>query len=522
MPLARRLTGGNPQHAPHDDSHHVQSPSQGLERGSEGNAGLTLPLSSPDSGLSSGKTSLDQNAVRLPFLGSAPEPVSPTKSLDTSFLSQSNNLAVPKPPLPSTSSSQTVVDELETDPFRSSPKSISNSKSINLKPADSTMMAGAEVGAAQEKPHPGLHHDQRAVQDRPGIMRNRSALNTHINDNNNNTSVNGSAAGLRGHDPEKGLGLGGDAGAHKGGALGAFKERFSNKNALKGSGVVPKIIGEKDFADDNPTTHTHAHNSNNRARFEKEPGAFDWTLKETWARVKQRLRNPSHPSSSSQLESALGEDSVSAMGSHRPRNPRSVTGGTSVGRSPSNCQGGYEDDEIIGSGDRGMTEPVSVVAVESDLRQFVPAAKSDNGSAANTGSVVNNNQNNNTTQYGGNGSSHRPDTDGSTTQPSWVARMAQGGSFGMGDGAGRRKNGDDGSSIRRDRRTNVIKRTWLYEMIAERAWPVVAHFCDSKFPEPSKEKSYLKEVHFTLRRGAICASLCEYTRLWWVSLGCRG
>ena len=56
----------------------------------------------------------------------------------------------------------------------------------------------------------------------------------------------------------------------------------------------------------------------------------------------------------------------------------------------------------------------------------------------------------------------------------------------------------------------MIKRTWLYEIVAERAWPVVAHFCDSKFPEPSKEKSYLKEVHFTLRRGAICASLCEF------------
>lgn len=296
--------------------------------------------------------------------------------------------------------------------------------------------------------------------------------------------------------------------------MGAFRERFSNKNALKGSGVVPRIIGEKDFAEPNPEQHIQHHH----ARFEKDPGSFDWTLKTSWEKVKLRLRNPSHPSSSSQLESALGEDSISAMGSHRPRGARSATGGnSSIGRSPSNYQSaGYEDDEIIGSGDRGLTEPVSVVAVESDLRQFVPAAKSDNGSAANTGSVVNNGGTNvNGTQNGGGTSVNRPsDTDGSTTQPSWVARMAAGGSFGAGGrNRERRKSGDDGSSIRRERRSNPLKRTWLYEMIAERAWPVVAHFCDSKFPEPSKEKSYLKEVHFTLRRGAICASLCESDRM---------
>ena len=525
MPLARRLTSARPDQisgdAPEQRDRVLQDSEEGqVERGTQREKPQDVSLGSPTSDKLSGKDSLDLG-VGVPILGPTEANLPPRIKVQTPTPAQDyaqrqirggeHDLNVP-PPVPSASSSQTVVDELQRDPFRSSPTSEFDKKGYGVDPLVKAKMDGQ--GNAQdkveppsagqaEKPHPGLHHDHHMLRDRPGIMRNASHANTNTNSHSNNGPLS--------RDPEK---FAGDNNGHRrsehGGAFGAFRERFSNKNALKGSGVVPRIIGEKDFADQNghagtSTQHT-GHNANNRARFEKEPGSFDWTLKETWMRVKLRLRNPSHPSSSSQLESALGEDSISAMGSHRPRGARSATGGnSSVGRTPSNCQAGYEDDEIIGSGDRGLTEPVSVVAVESDLRQFVPAAKSDNGSAANTGSVVNNGG----TQHGGATSSHRPDTEASTTQPSWVARMAQGGSFGAA-GRNRRKSGDDGSSIRRDRRTNVIKRTWLYEMVAERAWPVVAHFCDSKFPEPSKEKSYLKEVHFTLRRGAICASLCEF------------
>lgn len=228
------------------------------------------------------------------------------------------------------------------------------------------------------------------------------------------------------------------------------------------------------------------------ARFTTRDGSYNWSLKDAWHAVKSTLRNPSHPSSSSQLDSATGEDTIST----RPRGNRSATGGnSSVGRA---SQAPYDEEDAIGaSGNRGISEPVSVVAVESDLRQFVPAAKSDNGSAANTGDGQKSNRAT---------GSHHQDTEGSTTQPSWVARMAHGGSH-----RSRRGDGgmDDGSSVRRDRRSNWFKRTWLYEMAAERTWPAVAHFCDSKFPEPSKERSFQKEVHFTLRRGAICASLCE-------------
>ena len=425
-------------------------------------------------------------------------------------------------PISSTSSSQTVVSELHRDPFGNAQHQHGGAGKMMVGEGEKSYaavggMEGKKMGVAAAAGG-GLHVPSSNEVHRPGIMRNGS--------------MGGSLGGRRAtEDPEKGgVEAFGGAGAGHGyvgagkpthGGLGAlFKEKFSNKNALRGGTEgygVPRIIGEKDDGmlpgGGYPSGHPQ-HNSNNHARFEKE-ATGEWTLKAGWAMLKQRLRNPSHPSSSSQLESALGEDSISAMGSHhvRPRGSRSATGGnSSVGRTPSNRDIPYEDDEIIGSGDRnGMTEPVSVVAVESDLRQFVPAAKSDNGSAANTGdgraSMAGRSSG---TGPGGQAQSHRTETN--TTQPSWVARMAHGGSFG---GVGRKDrkkaqaDGDDGSSIRRDRRSNVIKRTWLYETVAERAWPAVAHFCDSKFPEPSKEKSYLKEVHFTLRRGAICASLCE-------------
>lgn len=47
----------------------------------------------------------------------------------------------------------------------------------------------------------------------------------------------------------------------------------------------------------------------------------------------------------------------------------------------------------------------------------------------------------------------------------------------------------------------------------ERTIPALQYFCDSSFPEASKEKSYRKEMHFTLRRGAISAS-CFYVIAW--------
>jgi hypothetical protein len=281
------------------------------------------------------------------------------------------------------------------------------------------------------------------------------------------------------------------------------EDKANNKRNL-----AYRMFGHKSFS-------PHANggrdiSSNKTTRFQQEDSP-PWSLQIAWSSIRARLRNPSHPSSSSQLESALGEtDTTSAIGSFvRPKGHRSGTGGghSSVGRGYSASQAEQDDDDPIGltGAETGrIWEPVSVVAVENDLGRFVPPAKSDNGSAANTGdgrtshargtSVTNRN------------TAQSRDTEGSTTQPSWVARMARDGSFGK----MKSKNGeDDGSSIRRERRANPIKRTWLYEMVAERMWPVAAHFCDSKFPEASKEKSYLKEVHFTLRRGALCASLCE-------------
>ncbi|KAJ9096383.1 hypothetical protein QFC21_005205 [Naganishia friedmannii] len=251
------------------------------------------------------------------------------------------------------------------------------------------------------------------------------------------------------------------------------------------------------------------------ARFEKNrENAIDWSPSGIWGVFKAKLKNPSHPSTTSQ--SALGETegaSGSTLGSYFRPQAKSANSSASVGRQYAGSQLGYDEDgQII-----EPVEPVSLVVVESDLLDFVPLAKSDNGSASAA------NQDAHFTTYrtgvddGGSSSAHPRnshihgglvETGGQTDSEgkSWARRVADSIIGSARPRSGRQTAMDDGSSIRRENKPLWIQRTWIWEAIMERTVPAFKYFCDSSFPEASKEKSYRKEMHFTLRRGAISAS----------------
>ncbi|KAJ9105873.1 hypothetical protein QFC20_004208 [Naganishia adeliensis] len=252
------------------------------------------------------------------------------------------------------------------------------------------------------------------------------------------------------------------------------------------------------------------------ARFEKrKEGAIDWSPSGIWSVFKQKLKNPSHPSTTSQ--SALGETegaSGSTLGSYFRPHAKSANSSASVGgRAYAGSQLGYDEEGLpIDS-----VEPVSMVVVESDLLDFIPLAKSDNGSASagpndahytnyrtgvDDGGTESDNARNPHT-HGPMVESGQTDSEGK----SWARRVADSivGSA-RGKSANRQTIMDDGSSIRRENKPLWIQRTWVWEVIMERTIPALQYFCDSSFPEASKEKSYRKEMHFTLRRGAISAA----------------
>jgi hypothetical protein len=258
------------------------------------------------------------------------------------------------------------------------------------------------------------------------------------------------------------------------------------------------------------------------ARFEKNrENAIDWSPAGIWGVFKEKLKNPSHPSTTSQ--SALGETEGaggSTLGSYFRPQAKSANSSASAGGRYAGSQLGYDEE--------GMpvepVEPVSLVVVEGDLLDFVPLAKSDNGSA----SAAHNDTHYTTYRTGvddGGSSSaqprnshmHGPLVESGQTDSeskSWAQRVAA-----SIVGSARIKSGnrptvmDDGSSIRRENKPLWIQRTWLWEAIVDRTIPAFKYFCDSSFPEASKEKSYRKEMHFTLRRGAISAS-CFYVIAW--------
>lgn len=217
-----------------------------------------------------------------------------------------------------------------------------------------------------------------------------------------------------------------------------------------------------------------------KARF--EPSRFH----HVWQTIVTHLTPPSHPSTTS--ESAVGtsaydpsgefySESLSApvhlplellnpnagvSGRHKPR--RSVgerSGGKRKKGSIANSTSRYGDDDDVSANN----DPVVHLVVDNDFDQFQPTlAKSDSGSTKTPGG----------TSDGGLG-----ETDGDTKEE-----------IDNDD----RNDRSDGGSIRRDRRSNWIKRTIAWEWVVDRIWPNIKHFFDSSFPEYSKERSFQKEV----------------------------
>lgn len=250
------------------------------------------------------------------------------------------------------------------------------------------------------------------------------------------------------------------------------------------------------------------------ARFEKrKEGAIDWSPAGIWSTFKQKLKNPSHPSTTSQ--SALGETegaSGSTLGSYFRPHTKSANSSASVGgRAYAGSQLGYDEEGLpIES-----VEPVSMIVVESDLLDFIPLAKSDNGSASAGPNDAHYTNYRTGVDDGGSSSvnprtshTHGPMVESGQTDSeskSWARRVADSivGSARV-KSANRQTAMDDGSSIRRENKPLWIQRTWVWEVIMERTIPALQYFCDSSFPEASKEKSYRKEMHFTV--GVYCRS----------------
>lgn len=222
--------------------------------------------------------------------------------------------------------------------------------------------------------------------------------------------------------------------------------------------------GEEDNEDEDEGRRNKRNRGSPHARFAQKPTLLSKeNFINAWYMVRNRLRNPSHPSTTSQSNVENG-GTVSGGGSlRRP-------GGSLAGHSV-----GYDAQD---ADDAAEYEPVHHVVVDSDLGMYIPPSKSDNGSAATPG---------NTGLH-------------TTTDGSHLSRSQAGHTTGS--------NGD-GSSIRRENRASWITRSWAYELAVERCWPAVKYFCESSFPEPAKEKAYLKESWFAWRPAAVVASLCE-------------
>jgi hypothetical protein len=128
--------------------------------------------------------------------------------------------------------------------------------------------------------------------------------------------------------------------------------------------------------------------------------------------------------------------------------------------SAANSTSRYGDDDEAGPSSGATHDPVSHVVVDNDFEQFTPQmAKSESGSTNRTPGASG-------TKVTGNASE---DEDGGPYTPT------------------------DGASISRGQR-GWARRNVVYEMLVERVWPNLAHFMDSSFPEPAKERSFQKEV----------------------------
>ena len=209
-----------------------------------------------------------------------------------------------------------------------------------------------------------------------------------------------------------------------------------------------------------------------------------------WQNVRSHLAPPVFPSSTSDsvVDSSFNHNDMYNESLNVPvhldlLNPRSGTSGRhkrhtfarrrTAKSSQANSTSRFGDDEDT----EKPGEPVSHVVVDANFDYFSLAiAKSDSGSTTRTplASAAN-------TPGGGN---------------DLIFPKTERGEDESGDEDGAKSEAD---SFRRDTRKNWWQRTVLYEWTVERIWPNIQHFFDSSFPEPSKERSFRKEVGFVDR-----------------------
>lgn len=234
-----------------------------------------------------------------------------------------------------------------------------------------------------------------------------------------------------------------------------------------------------------------------------------------WESFKDKLHNPSHPSTTSQSMTGGGGASTTGAGSAydhwktKGGRKRGSARGTSAGATSA----GYADEEEMGNlgpggrEGRAVPDPVAHIVVENDLNSVVLPTKSDRGSCATPAAGLT--ERSVATGIRG---------DGGETASSWVHRLGKSKKAGGGQAGTRTGYIGDGSSIRRANRASFIKRSWIYETLVERVYPAAKYFLDAAYPEPSKERSYQKEINFTMRRGALATSLF-YVILWALTAG---
>lgn len=208
-----------------------------------------------------------------------------------------------------------------------------------------------------------------------------------------------------------------------------------------------------------------------------------------WQKVVSHLTPPSQPSTTSQsaIDSTFNHtdlyynESLNITVQHLDLlNPKSGTHDRhkrmgfrrkGVKTSQANSNSRFGDDEDPGQ----PNEPVSHIVVDADFDHFTPAtAKSDSDSNSQT-----------------------PDASAANTKQAASSGSDLGFSKAEADDddeEGNRADRSDAQSMRPDRRSTWLQRTAAYEWIFERLWPNIRHFFDSSFPEPSKERSFQKEV----------------------------
>jgi hypothetical protein len=237
-----------------------------------------------------------------------------------------------------------------------------------------------------------------------------------------------------------------------------------------------------------------------------------------WASFRKHLSPATHPSTTSQSghgSAYHGESDIFYLetNGHLPlelldpiaahsRKKRSSGGGGAGASMRRRHDGRHKKSSAGVSGsrygdeDEGSSGPVSVVVVENDFAKFRPSlAQSDSGSTRTPGGG---------SRSGGHGKHDSKGGGGLGGHPSLFGKSEEGrieGSQAGTDlgGGGRRPSGvddNDATSMktRRDTGPNWIQQTRVYEMLVGRVWPNLSYFLDSSYSEPSKERSFMKEV----------------------------